>query len=202
MRPTRREITRKLKLFGNFRVVMNSESRTGKYDQPGHTTWRGHEYLIVERRGDFLTITEAERISVSGGNVLSNFKPIFTRHGLFLFHRVTESETVYLLVGEQPEGSPDVGSFFPTDGIAIIKEGLILGGLHITFSLEAAGRYETSGGPGLSWQFYALGSTLRIPRIPQRAIASFAKASQYVKKETKATPSQNRKGRRKRITSQ
>ena len=149
--------------MAEFRVLMNNKLELGTYEQPGHPTSTSQEYLIVEREGDVLAISDTNKIDPAGADdELANRQPNLTMYGLFLFEEgfsfsgwirriifLQGPRTYYLLVREVPAGAPAAGNFFAVDGVAYVQWSF-LG----RWRLRAAGRHDNNFGRG-SWQFTA-----------------------------------------------
>ena len=150
--------------MADFRVLMNNKLEMGTYEQPGHPTSTSQEYLIVEREGDVLAISDTAKIDPAGADdELANRQPNLTMYALYLFEEGGSSllgrfsnlllfrgpRTYYLLVREVPAGAPAAGNFFAVDGVAYVQWSFFG-----RWRLRAAGRHDNNFGRG-SWQFTA-----------------------------------------------
>lgn len=110
----------------NFRVAMFNIIGTGPYEFPGTVNQTGFEWLIVERRGDILMVSDASPGPVpadhgAGVKAPDDLVANFTQVGIRIETDKRAGDLTFLLMRTLFDGVVTPGLFFPADGYTRIS---------------------------------------------------------------------------------
>ena len=109
-------------LPANFKLAMFNEIDTGPYDEPGTMVGKGIEWLIVERTGSVIQISDGDKDAEPGSEIAPpDLGPNNTLVGLRIETDVERGDETFLLVRRLPRGVKTNGQFFPADGYARVS---------------------------------------------------------------------------------
>jgi hypothetical protein len=109
-------------LPANFKLAMFNEIQTGPYEEPGTVGAKGIEWLIVERAGPVIQISDGNKQPSPASEVAPpDLGPNNTLVGLRIDTDVERGDETFLLVRRLPTGVETSGNFFPADGFARIS---------------------------------------------------------------------------------
>lgn len=106
-----------------FRVALFNHIGTGPFEFPGTVSDEGIEWLIVERIGDHLLVSDASPNAVntdrfSDAQAPDNLRANNTQVGIRIETQRDTGALVFLLLRHLPDGLMTQGTFFPADGYA------------------------------------------------------------------------------------
>lgn len=160
----------------NFRIALYNTISTGPYDFPATTTFTGSEWLIVERRGDFLMVSDTN-IATTAADAAQDMpapaglRPRHVQVSQRIAGAASDESVDFLLLRHLPDGIATEAPFFPADGynrLSVPASGpisLITHGRHYHLSRTLAtgetvlidgGLPHRDAGGKLNWHFDAI----------------------------------------------
>ena len=157
----------------NFKIAMFNALGIGPYHDPATVSSRASEWLVVERRGRILFISDgnipADKSAASDGSPAPDtLMPNNSLTGLLIESDLSHGEDVFLLIRNLPSGISTPGNFFPGDGYARLSLGtnglrLLVHGRHYHSAevrngaqILVDGGVPGSNGSAINWHFDAV----------------------------------------------
>ena len=160
----------------NFRIALFNTISTGPYDFPATTTFTGSEWLIVERRGDFLMVSDTNIATTpadaaQGAPAPAGLRPRHMQVSQRIAGAASDEGVDFLLLRHLPDGIVTEAPFFPADGYNRLSQpatgaiSLITHGRHYHLSRTLAsgqtvlidgGLPHPDSGGKLNWHFDAV----------------------------------------------